>query len=629
MCGFVSIFSPGGFHKSPKELSKTMCDLITHRGPDHYGYYEDPHCALGHRRLSIIDLSSMANQPFAKENLVVVFNGEIYNYLEIRKDLEEHYHVRFETNSDTEVLLESFRVWKEKALNRLNGMFAFTIWNKIEKCFFVARDRLGVKPLFFTKKMDVFYFASDIKSLWEIVPLSQELNPNGVADYLAFGFISEYHTSTNGIAKFPSANYGYVDSEGITTTPYWELNNIEKSGNRNFADCVEETHSLLKQSVKIRLRSDVPLGCFLSGGVDSSLVTAMTATELNRSFHTYSIGFDQNEFNEEHYAKRVSERYQTNHHDFKLSAQCMEKLPEIVWKFSEPFGDSSALPSYFVAQQASQDLKVVLTGDGADEAFGGYVDPFAMFLAQKLKCMPDWLFTILFNSKFLPKGRLNNNLAKFHAIAKLKPLDFYLSLKTGGWYKYPEAFINISNLNGPSQETFLKYNSQSPVDKIIYADIFDRLVADFMVKVDMATMAHSLEARSPFMDYRMIELGCGLPHNMIFHRFKRKAVLKKLAERYIDKDILCRRKMGFSIPRTKWLTSHPFNKIIHNLVKKPNDILNNILNSEIRNRVIDEFYLTKNMGHNNRVWLILWLQIWIGLFVTKEYHPKQKLSELE
>lgn len=629
MCGFVALFSPKGFSESPSIITKTMCDLMTHRGPNHYGYYEDSHCALGHRRLSIIDLSNMANQPFEKDNLVIAFNGEIYNYLEIRKELEDSHQVHFKTNSDTEVLLEGFRIWREAALEKLNGMFAFVILDKLEKIIFVARDRLGVKPLFFTKVNDVHYFASDIKSLWEVVPLSQKINSQAISGFLAYSFISGNDTSTIGIKKFPPAHYAYIHTDTVTSTPYWDLNHVDTLSKQNFGDAVEETHQVLKQAIKIRLRSDVPLGCFLSGGVDSSLVTAMSATELNRSFHTYSIGFDQSEFNEEHYARRVSRRYQTQHHGFQLSVQSLEQLPEIVWKFSEPFGDSSALPSYFVAQEASQNLKVVLTGDGADEAFGGYVDPFAMYLTQKLKFIPRGLLSFFTRNRFFSRHRLLKRFSKFASISGLDPWQFYLSLKSGGWSQYPEAFSqSMSNLEF-TKMIFEECQRSSPVDKMIYTDIFDRLIADFLVKVDMATMAHSLEARSPFLDYRMIELGYSQPHSLIFHHLHRKAILKKIAERYIDKDILYRKKMGFSIPKSKWLKTAPFDKIIQTLVKKPNETLDHILNPSIRNQVVHEFYIANNLAHNNRIWLILWFQIWHGLFVTKEYKPNQKLSELE
>lgn len=474
MCGFVALFDSQG-SISGKKIER-MCDLIAHRGPNHFDSYQDEHIAFGHRRLSIIDLSKQAHQPMTKGDCVLVYNGEIYNYLEIKKELEKNHDARFETQSDTEVILEAYRQWGVECVKKFNGMFAFVLWDRRKKRLFVARDRLGVKPLFIAREGTKYFLASDIKSLWELIPPAGRLNPKAIYNYFSQAFISEQETSTNGIEKFPMAHYATIGDGGEERVRYWDLNDVQKRGVGAFRDVVDETEALLSDAIALRLRSDVPVGCFLSGGVDSSLVTAMTANQLGDSFHTYSIGFDEEARDESVYAQRVAEKYQTRHTHQRLGFEALELLPEIVWHYSELFGDSSSIPSYFVSQLAKEGLTVVLTGDGADEAFGGYVDPFAVYLHRIYKRIPAFLRKGL--SKVASGSKLRR-LSRFNDLSLLNLDELYADLKDGNWNQYGYAFAQNGEGSYLSTDYLKACVSDDDVDRLLYSDIYDRLCHDF------------------------------------------------------------------------------------------------------------------------------------------------------
>lgn len=615
MCGFIAIFDPRGERLPSSGEIRRMADLMVHRGPDHFGEYRDSHFAAGFRRLSIIDLSDAANQPMIKGDLVLVYNGEVYNCLEIQKELRL-LGSSFQTQSDTEVILEAYARWGADCVRKMNGMFAFVLWDRAKQTLFVARDRLGVKPLFMARQGGRLLLASDIQSLWEILPPSGRLSEKVLKNFFSQGFISEPGTSTEGIEKFPPAHTLEIEEGRERFKKYWDLNLVSRK-RAGFGEVMEETETLLKDSIHLRLRSDVPLGCFLSGGVDSSLVSALTARERGEGFHTYSIGFDSEAFDESRFAQKVANRYGTEHHHMKLNATCLEELPRIVWSYSELFGDASAVPTYFVSRSARENLTVVLTGDGADEGFGGYIDPFAVYLSEAYKKIPSPLRRVI-------AGLINGTghsplLRQFQLFNKISLLDIgevYKGFKDGGWNGH----------DGISLSFFEACKSPNLVDKLLYADIHERLCYDFLVKVDMGTMAHSLEARSPFLDYRLIELGYSLDHRLRYRHFRRKAVLKAIAEKYIDHNVIHRKKMGFSIPQAEWLASDCWLPVVKRLIDRPSEMDRFVSRAEAT-RVLREF-AGGQREHANRIWLFLWFQIWEGLFLSKIYHPEQKLSEL-
>lgn len=627
MCGFVAIYDSLARRTVSLPTIRKMCDLIEHRGPDHFGQYEGAHLAIGFRRLSIIDLSAEANQPMVKGDLVISFNGEIYNYRELRKELEAE-GVFFKTQSDTEVILEAYKKWGVDSLRRFNGMFSLLLWNRSTKSLFVARDRLGVKPLFYARHNGRHLFASDIKSLWELMPPANHLNTAALKSFFGHSYVNDDQTPTAGVERFPAAHSLVIENGQEKWERYWDLNNAASSP-LSFEEAVEKTETILEEAVGIRLRSDVPLGCFLSGGVDSSLITALTSKKLDRRFHTYSIGFDEARSDESPYAKRVSEQYGTDHHHLQLNQSCLEELPKIVWYYSEPFGDASAVPTWFVSREARRNLTVVLTGDGGDEAFGGYVDPFTVYLGQGYRRLPVFLRRGLAGLSGLTRlerwGAIGRRFRRFNELSFASPEEIAIALKDGSWGSTPGIFSQ----NGyDHRSSILKHlrscRSDDSVRRLLYADIQDRLSHDFLVKVDMGTMAHSLEARSPFLDYRLMELGYSLRHSVRYHRWQRKAVLKTIARKYIDRDIVDRRKMGFSIPQAKWLRQ--WWPTVRKIIDRSSS-LDNFIGRKRLSPVFAEF--EKGRGdHANRIWLLLWYQIWDGLFISGVFRADQKLSEI-
>lgn len=631
MCGFVAAFSPTAGRPLTADALRRMCDVMRHRGPDNFGTYTDDHVSLGHLRLSIIDLSHAADEPFTKGHLTIVFNGEIYNYVELARELEERHGSRFNTRSDTEVILEAYDKLGAACVERFNGMFAFALWNARDRTLLVARDRLGVKPLFVLRKDGSYFFASDLKALWQVHGAAGHINPDAIYNYFSQSFISTEETSTRGIFKFPPGEAWTLSAAGEQKRKYWDLNAIPPAPAIQFGEAVERAESLLDDALRMRLRSDVPLGCFLSGGVDSSLVVAKTALSLGQPFHTYSIGFDDEAFDETPYIKRVLAQYSTQHHHRRLDSSCLETLPAIVSKYSELLGDASAVATYFVSEAAKAELTVVLTGDGADEAFGGYIDPYALHLAAKYRRVPAVLrhtvSRVLSAANGSTLARPMRWARRFDEIAECGGEEAYLRFKSGAWHGRPDAFVDRDHALAATSLGYLRQCARAnDVDRMIYADITERLCHDFLVKVDMATMAHSLEARSPYLDYRVVELGYSLNHAVRYRRFERKAVLKAIARRYVDPSVIDRRKMGFSIPQTRWLREPRWTPVIRQIIQRKS-----LLDEFISRPAIEQTLTAFEQGdvrEANRVWLLLWFQVWEGLVISQVYDPAQPLSTL-
>lgn len=608
-----------------------MCDRMAHRGPDHDAFHVADHVALGHRRLSIIDLSDAANQPFTTGHLTLVFNGEIYNYIELARELEEQHGSRFRTRSDVEVIVEAYDKFGEACVDRFNGMFAFALWNARDRSLFVARDRLGVKPLFVLRQGGAVHFASDLKALWLLQSPATHVNHDALYNYFGQSFISTAETSTRGVFTFPPGQTWTLSARGEARRQFWDLNSVQPDPSIGFAEALQRTEALLDDALTIRLRSDVPVGCFLSGGVDSSLIVAKTARALGDSFHTYSIGFDDAAHDETPFIKRVLARYPTQHHHLRLDSACLEQLPRVVSRYSELLGDASAVPMYFVSEAAKAQLTVVLTGDGADEMFGGYIDPFAMYLADKYRRVPVSMRAAVRGLLSAGGGRwLGGPLRsarRFDDLSSCSVDEAYLRFKGGTWRGQPGAFVDGGKAEAAHALDFLHRCARAGnVDRLLYADITERLCSDFLVKVDMGSMAHSLEARSPFLDYRLVELGYSLSHSVRYHRFERKAVLKTLARRYIDPAVINRRKMGFSIPQARWLREARWHPVLRGIIARPS-----LLDEVIARPAIERSLCQFERGDDreaNRIWLLLWFQLWEGLFISQVYDPSQPLSTM-
>lgn len=536
-----------------------MTRAIAHRGPDASGVYfdEENGAALGHRRLSILDLSERANQPFYSEDkrFVIVFNGEVYNYREIAAELE----IPMRTGSDTELVLEVFIKEGASCVQRFNGMFAFAIWDSLEKRMFIARDRLGIKPVYYHFGKSGFFFASELKSLLTL-PYIYSFNQTALSGFLNLGYIPHPHSAFNEIQKFPAGSFAWVSDNTIEIHAWW--NPEVKFKNKTLSDENEALHelkNLVETSVKYRLISDVPFGTFLSGGIDSSLVSAVAATVHNTRLDTYTIGFEENAKNEALFAREVAKHIGSRHHEFILKEKdAVPLLEEILDTYDEPFADSSAIPTMMVSKIAASEVKMILSGDGGDELFMGYG---AYNWAQRLN-KP--LFKS-FHNQAAALLNLGNNRAKraagvlkysesehlyqhiFSQEQYLFSLDELKDISLSGYASfYPDLFF--TNI----QRTL------SPAEQQAYFDLRYYLKDDLLVKVDRASMKYGLEVRVPLLDYRIVEFALNLNESLKMKNGEQKYLLKKLLYSYLPESLFKRPKQGFSIPLNKWLKNEMY-----------------------------------------------------------------------
>ncbi len=543
-----------------------MCDRIAHRGPDGFGQYLDTRAALGHRRLSIIDLAG-GSQPMTNEDgsLQVVFNGEIYNYLELREKLVARGHV-FHTNSDTEVLLHLYEDEGQRMPEFLNGMFAFAMWDIHRQQIFLGRDRLGKKPLYYSTSIPgvLIAFASELKALCELPGFDRSVDATSVSDFLALSYVPEPRSIFRGVSKLPAASTVLIGDGLQQQRRYWSLNYSEDLS--SLPQAMEELDALSADSVARRMISDVPLGAFLSGGVDSSAVVAYMARHAPGRVKSFSIGFTSKEFDETRYARMVAERYQTGHREEVVTPNISEMLDVLVRHFDEPFGDSSAIPTLYLSRMTRQHVTVALSGDGADEMFGGYRRYRYGVLEERIRSkFPSWFR----KSAFRLGGRLYPKLDFMPQVFRAKTLLTNLSLDLGdAYYSSMSVFRDaaLHRILSPSlrgelsgydsrdvyRRRFLAHAGLPPLQQLQAVDVETYLPGDILVKADRATMAYSLEGRSPWLDYRIAELAARMPAAWKIEGGSGKHIFKKTLEPLLPADVLWRRKMGFSVPLAEW-----------------------------------------------------------------------------
>jgi len=568
MCGIAGIFHlETAKPVDPARLEK-MTDSMGHRGPDGSGFWTAPGVGLGHRRLSIVDLEGGA-QPMltADEAQIITFNGMIYNFLEIRAELETLGHV-FETSCDTEVILYAYRQWGVDCLRRFNGMFAFAIYDRRTKQLFMARDRLGVKPLFYAPVSDgSIIFGSELKALLANPLLRREPNLRAVDDYLAFGYVPDQTSLLKGVRKLPAGHYLLLEHGKPEPQPvqYWDMD-FSQRHKASAGDLEDELVSILKEAVGSRMVADVPLGAFLSGGVDSSTVVALMAETSRQAVKTCSIGFDQQSLDETDYAKRIAKRFQTEHRERTVAADDFGLIDKLADHFDEPFADASALPTYRVCELARENVTVALSGDGADEALAGYRRHVFHHAEERVRAMIPQSF----------RGPALGWLGSIYPKADWAPRPFrakstLLSLARTGTEGYAEAVGvttptqrqsiysdgmkgSLAGYQGESRMIDLMENApaQDGLDQAQYADMKLWLPGDILTKVDRTSMAVCLEAREPLLDYRLMEFAAKLPTNLRVRKGQGKYLLKKSMERYLPEDILYRPKMGFVTPIAQW-----------------------------------------------------------------------------
>ena len=625
MCGIVGIVRSDGTDIDQGLLGQ-MCESIRHRGPDDDGYYVNGSVGLGMRRLAIIDLKG-GHQPIHNEERTcwIVFNGEIYNYQELRQKLEKLGHV-FYTKSDTEAVVHAYDQYGSDCPKHLRGMFAFAIWDQAKQELFLARDRVGKKPLLYADINGEFVFASEFSALLLHPKLSREVNTEAIHHYLSYMCVPAPLTAYRGIRKLEPGNSLRWRKGEISIQRYWEPDFSTKL-KLDEVEAGERAIEILRDSVKVRLMSEVPLGAFLSGGIDSSAVVALMAEESPGPVKTFSIGFAEQDFSELHHARRVAAHVDAEHHEFIVRPDALEVLPLLVEHYGEPYADSSAIPTYYVARETRKHVTVALNGDGGDESFAGYERYAAMQLAEKYRKLPKLLresvikHTVgLLNVSESRRSRVRD-LKRFLEAASLPKLERYLR-----WVSvfdsqtkhdlYTESFqretqtLRSTDVLGP---WLGRTNGAGILDAALLTDIMTYLPNDLLVKVDIASMAVSLEARSPFLDHHVIEFAAGLPENLKLRGLTTKYLLKRILKKLLPAENLDRKKMGFGVPVGHWFR------------KEMQGFLREVLFSEsATNRGLFKPTTVKQMveqhtdgryDFSHQLWSLLMLELWYKRFI--------------
>ena len=617
MCGIAGIVDLQT--EIDQSLIERMTRVLHHRGPDGEGYYIDGPVALGHRRLSIIDLAG-GKQPMADESqrYWVTFNGEIYNFPSLRDELIAKGH-HFNTRCDTETILIAYKEYGDDCVDHLRGMFAFAIWDKVEHKLFLARDRVGKKPLYYHFDNQRFIFASEIKSILQHPAISRELDHSGLADYLQLQYVPFPKTIFQDIKKLPPGHsltiHNCSDSLKITERKYWDLR-FEPDLSLTENDWCELLRDKLEESVRIRMISDVPLGAFLSGGVDSSAIVAFMSRVQSAPVKTFSIGFKEEDFSELQYARQVAKQFNTDHHEFVVEPDAIDVLPKLAWEFDEPFADSSAVPTYYVSKLAREHVTVILSGDGGDETFAGYGRyPWAVDMT-KYDFIPDGMKKLIFGvpSAMMPDGVRGKGMLRH--LSK-NPFGRYAGLVSQGESTYfRELFsdsFKSSLPNNYSADHFLQnyYDSCNSADyltRIQYLDTKTYLPEDIMTKVDRASMLCSLETRAPLLDHEFLELAAKIPSGFKLRNGITKYILKKSLEGVLTDTILYRKKMGFGVPLVHWFKE--------DLIDYSRDIL---FSNEARQRGYFNMNQIENLLNSHqkkgrdlspRIWGLLFFEHW-------------------
>ncbi len=616
MCGIAGKL----YFKQSQEISReeieTMAEAIKHRGPDDRGIFIDKNLGLGHCRLSIIDLSSAGHQPMSSgdSRTWITFNGEIYNFLELKKELEAD-GIKFHSNTDTEIIIYLYRKYGVKCLEKLRGMFAFAIWDKDTRELFVARDRVGKKPVKYYFDGEVFIFASELKAILKNKEVKKEIDLEAIDQYLTFGYVPTPKTGYKNIYKLEAASYILVRENGqIEKKQYWDLD-FSKKLNLSEEQWEEKILEKIKESIKIRLVADVPLGAHLSGGIDSSLIVALMSQQSTERIKTFSIGFEEKKYDESKYARLVANKYNTDHTEIIIKPNAAEIIPQLAQQYEEPFADNSALPTWYLCQATKQKLTVALNGDGGDENFAGYSRYEIMKLYNLLKFLPaknilEKIFVLIYKITGIKKFL---NFARAIGSTHLSALDFYINnishfTNQDKQKLYSDGFKQeIDGSPAPYKNFFGSSTKTDLLDKILYFGIKTHLIDDLIPKVDIASMANGLEVRSPLLDHELLELTAQMPNSLKIKWFNKKYLLKKIAYRYLPKECIDRPKQGFDIPLEFW-----FKNNLKQFLSDPQLI------SELENIGLDKKYILEliNKGSNEfnyskKIWNLIMLANWL------------------
>jgi asparagine synthase (glutamine-hydrolysing) len=617
MCGIAGFVTRDAHPDDAAEsarLVRRMCDVIRHRGPDDDGFFVGDGVALGMRRLSIIDLAG-GHQPIQNEDgsVRVVFNGEIYNYRELRAELERYGH-RFYTHTDTETIVHAYEQWGEESFRHLRGMFGIALWDRRSRTLLLARDRVGIKPLHYAERDGQLWFGSEIKSILATGDQERSLNASALEHYLAFLYTPADASIFNGIRKLPPGHLLRWRDGRLSLRRYWALP-ADESFTGTVEDAADRLTAVLSEAVTAHLVSDVPLGALLSGGLDSSLVVALMARSSSRPIKTFSIGFDEPEFDELDGARRVAQHFSTDHHELVVRPDALSVVDSLVEHFDEPFGDSSAIPTWSVFQMARKHVTVVLSGDGGDELFGGYdrylphprVNAFDSLLgpAGRAAARVAW--------PLLPHGVTGKNFLRHVA---QDPSGRYLESVR---LFQPDELATLLSADlrediarnrgaGSSADRFERPGSLSWSSQMMRFDLDTYLPEDILTKVDRMSMAHSIESRVPLLDHEVVDFAASLPSHMKIRDRERKRVLKKVAARLLPAEVLSRRKQGFGVPIGPWFRGRLKDYVVETL-QSSRARQRGYFQARFVDRLVSE-HLSGRRDHALRLWQLLMFELW-------------------
>lgn len=622
IAGFIDLWSSKGERAVDQaQLLQRMCDVIRHRGPDDEGFHVQNGVSLGMRRLSIIDLAS-GHQPISGEDgtVTIVFNGEIYNFHELQSKLEARGHT-FKTHSDTEAIVHAYEEYGPGCLTDLRGMFAFAIWDDKARSLFVARDRVGKKPLYYTTtRKGTFVFGSELKSILEHPDVNRELDPKALDAYFTLGYVPDPLSIFRDVHKLPPGHYLTLKDGQINVTQYWDFQ-FREVAPRSEEDYLEELRALLDESVRLRLISDVPLGAFLSGGIDSSTVVGLMARNMDQPVKTFSIGFHEDSYNELEFARITAKKFGTDHHEFFVTPDICSVVDELVWHFDEPFADSSAIPTYMVSKLARDHVTVILSGDGGDELFAGYTRYVIERKRGGFERLPRslregvmrplsehlphaaWGRNFLHNVSLSPIARYLDSVSVFTTLNRkeLYTADFSRSVGTGGY------------VNGVFQELAARVTTGEAVDKLLYIDSRTYLPGDILTKVDRMSMAVSLEARAPLLDHKLIDFVTGIPASLKLSGLETKYLLKQSVKDIVPGEILNRPKQGFGVPIQEWINQQLRSRI-RDTLSDTRTQQRGYINSEYLNVLLHEHDRGRR-DHSMRLWALFMFELWHQQFL--------------
>jgi asparagine synthase (glutamine-hydrolysing) len=625
------------------DLVRRMAATLAHRGPDDDGFYVSPRCVLGHRRLKIIDLSPSGRQPMTNEDgsLWISFNGEVYNYLPLRAALARRGH-QFRSQTDTEVMLHLYEERGEEFLQDLNGMLALALWDERRGRLLLATDRFGKKPLYYFADGRRLLFGSELKALLADPSVPRELDPEALSAYLALGYIPSPATIFRGIRKLPPASWMVVERDpqggGVRLRGpqrYWSLRYAPNPALTE-AECTGRIREILRDAVRIRMYSDVPLGAFLSGGLDSSTVVATMAKVSDHPVETFSIGFDQASFDELHFAEMLAKQYRTNHHTLRCTPDALEVLPTLVHHYDEPFADSSAIPTYYVSKIARQCVTVALSGDGGDETFAGYTRYDNGMLRWKLaQFLPDSLIRGAFRllTDLYPLGSRGWGILHRNSLAPLdsftadvsiyQPREKYALLRaapgSGSSAANGDTFSFVRGLAGQA-------GSREFLSQMQYVDQMLYLPDDILVKVDRASMAVALEVRAPLLDYRLAEFMATVPAGLRYRQGSKKYVLKKAAAGMVPDEIIHRSKMGFGVPLKHWFRKEAAS-FARDVLLSTSARQRGLFNGEEVERVLAR-HAEGRRDFSNKIWALLFFELWCQTWLDRPPVPPAEVGEV-